>query len=180
MISFRRGDPESRKPLPYIGCEVRLEVRLETCTTGIGCSPSARWRHGRGRAQVMERYPDACAHFTTSNGCQCHLVSIQRKNVPKAKTALEDIQSTLRDWVQHQPKCSLVSYLWVVLRTESPRVDFFPRRFPKSSWESYIQTNRPSHCKARNTRKQDSTTAPPKDHLTLWSLKTKLWKWLKC
>ena len=62
MISFRRGDPESRKPLPYIGCEVRLEVRLETCTTGIGCPPSARWRHGRGRAQVMERYPDACAH----------------------------------------------------------------------------------------------------------------------
>jgi hypothetical protein len=29
MISFRRGDPESRKPLPYIGCEVRLEVQLD-------------------------------------------------------------------------------------------------------------------------------------------------------
>jgi hypothetical protein len=74
MISFRRGDPESRKPLHYIGFEVRLEVLLETCTTGIGCSPSARGRHGRGRAQVMERYPDACTHFTMSNGCQCHLV----------------------------------------------------------------------------------------------------------
>ena len=62
MISFRTGDPESRKPLPYIGCEVQLEVWLETCTTGIVCPPSAWWRHWRDRAQVMERYPDACAH----------------------------------------------------------------------------------------------------------------------
>jgi hypothetical protein len=83
MISFRRGDPESRIPFPLIGCEVRLEIWLEKCTTGIGCPPSARWCHERGRAQVMERYPDACAHFTTSNGCQHHLVMATVRAAPQ-------------------------------------------------------------------------------------------------
>jgi hypothetical protein len=30
----------------------------------------------------MERYPDACAHFTTSNGCQRHLVTATVRAVP--------------------------------------------------------------------------------------------------
>ena len=35
MNSFRTGDLESRKLLPYIGCEVWLEVRLGMCTMGL-------------------------------------------------------------------------------------------------------------------------------------------------
>ena len=83
MISFRTG--ESRKPLPYIGCEVWLEVLLETCTTGIGCPPSARWRHGRGRPQVMERYNDACAHSNEQWWqwcCERHLLMVTVRMAP--------------------------------------------------------------------------------------------------
>jgi hypothetical protein len=52
MISFRRGDPESRKPFPYIGCEVQLEM----CTTWIGCPPLAQMtlqeRQGSGNGKI--------------------------------------------------------------------------------------------------------------------------------
>jgi hypothetical protein len=32
--------------------------------------------------QGSERYPDACAHFTTSNGCQRHLVTVTVRAAP--------------------------------------------------------------------------------------------------
>jgi hypothetical protein len=39
----------------------------------------------KGRAQVMERYPDACTHFTMSNGCQRHLVMATVRAAPHIK-----------------------------------------------------------------------------------------------